>query len=495
MNVRLSLKDGFLEIDPFPDELKDELRYWKKVLAWNPETHKREVSGHYESLWSEVDGKAVAMPGHTHRVLEFFRARGDSIAFEDMRTPFPEPDMERAMDGLRDYQKEVVAKMLAAQGGILHASTGLGKTFMTAKLIDAFSPEELKLRGTPISVFAAPSKDITRKNAEELRAVLPHREVGLVMSGVNQFSDDIQVITLDSLHRLDPSEVGLLIVDEMHTAASDSHAEELMKFTKARKYGVSATPTGRFDGKDDVAEGIFGPVVVKKTYKDGVAAGALVPIEVVWVNSPEPTVGMARYLAYKTRDGKIGAGSIGNQGQNRIIASILNGLPEGMQCLVITQFIEHMYKIWQHCGSDVVYAHAQTTSKGLEKYRGIKPISNKERKDIYAGMASGELKKVISTHIFKQGVNFVHLNVVVNASGGGSDIAAAQIPGRASRKADGKDKAFMVEFWHPWDRDGEGKSGPLLAADRQRRRVYTELGFKQTWIEPSQLPFAEFMRA
>ena len=848
--VRLSLKDGYLEIDPFPEELKTELRYWKKELAWNPATHKREVKGHYESLWSIVDGKTVAMPGHAHKVLEFFRARGWGIQFDDLRTPFPKPDFDRAMQGLRPYQQEIVAKMLLAQGGILHASTGLGKalpntariptpqgwrlvgeirpgdqvfgsngqpcqvlavhpqpqtqqiyevefvdgrvveccqdhlwfwststsgryawktsttkglqellpqltarkraprvpicqpvqysrknlpvhpyvlgallgngslkehplivssgdtfvpeklaklldapvykpsqhnysygfrlqkpiftgkraqvnvhtadiltgccaplvgcgsgdkfipaeylcadmaqrrallqglmdtdghvdrkgrmtysttsrklaygiaelayslglvtrvnketrtdyrsgecfylmirgrpelkrqivthpdklanleyglahgnrqehntairivdirpteryadmtcftvdspdslflcqnyivthnTFMSARLIDAFSPDDLKARGTPISVFAAPSKDITRKNAEELAELLPHREVGLVMSGVNRFSDDVQVITLDSLHRLDPDEVGLLIVDEMHTAASDTHVEDLMKFVKARKYGVSATPSGRFDGKDVVAEGIFGPVVVQKTYKDGVEAGALVPIEVVWINSPEPSVGMARYLSYKTRDGKIGAGSIGNRGQNTIIANILNNLPADTQCLVITQFIEHMHKIYQCCNDDVVYAHAQTTDKGLEKYPGIKPISNKERKDIYARMASGELKKVISTHIFKQGVNFVHLNIVVNASGGGSDIAAAQIPGRASRKAEGKDKAYMIEFWHDWDLE-DGHAGPLLSADKQRRKVYTELGFKQTWIEPDQLKSMDFMQ-
>ena len=852
MKVKLSLHDGFLEIDPFPEDLKEELRYWKKELKWNPETHKREVLGHYESLLSVVDGKAVAMPGHAHRVLEWLRAHHMEVEFEDKRLPFPEPDMDRAMAGLRDYQKEIVLKMLLARGGILKASTGLGKalpntariptpqgwrtvgdiqvgdqllgangqpttvlavypqegpqqvyevefsdgrivecckdhlwkwmptpssrrawrvttttdmqshlqtnrkpgedpkvplcspivyrgkqlpvdpyvlgallgngclkeqaltissgnefvpakvasilggtlhkchahnfsyniwlperertakgywkkrfatvdvltgcceplvgagsgtkyipepyllssaddrlrlmqglldtdgsvddkgrvsysttsrklayglaelayslgmlarvtkqprtkyrsgeefgvyfrcrpefkpqlvtlpeklarvaqgqargnrheknevmrvvdvratsryeemtcfkvdasdslflcdnyvvthnTFMAARILDAFSHEEMMLRGTPLSVFAAPSKDITKKNAEEVAKLLPHRDVGLIMSGINRPSDDIQVITLDSLHRLNPLEVGLLIVDEMHTSASDSRAADILKFVNARKYGVSATPLGRFDGKDPVAEGLFGPIVVQKNYKDGVEAGALVPIEVIWVNSPEPSVGMGKYMLYKTRDGKVKAGSINNHGQNRIIAQILRLLPHDVQCLVITQFIEHMHHILQYCDDDVAYAHAQTSDKELRKFPGVKAISAKERNEIYARIASGEMKKVVSTHIFKEGVNFVHLNVVVNASGGGSDIAAAQIPGRASRKSEGKDKAYMVEFWHPWDTD-LGKAGPLLAADKQRRKVYNELGFKQSWIEPEQLKSMEFLHA
>ena len=71
---------------------------------------------------------------------------------------------------------------------------------------------------------------------------------------------------------------------------------------------------------------------------------------------------------------------------------------------------------------------------------------------------------------------------MVNAAGGGSDIASAQIPGRASRKTDGKEVAYMIDFWHPWDVDGS-RWGPLLANDKQRRKVYTERGFKQTWID------------
>ena len=87
-------------------------------------------------------------------------------------------------------------------------------------------------------------------------------------------------------------------------------------------------------------------------------------------------------------------------------------------------------------------------------------------------------------------VDFPQLDIVINASGGSSDIVNKQIPGRASRKADGKDRAYVVDFIHEWDRDKEGKPGPLLASDFARRRSYRQLGFKQNFVDSiSELPF------
>ena len=112
------------------------------------------------------------------------------------------------------------------------------------------------------------------------------------MSGYRKFTDDVQVITLDSLHLINPSDVGILIVDEAHNAASAERADSISKFTNAIRWGVSATPTGRFDGGDLVLEGLLGPVVCTRTSQDAVKLGALVPLEVYWVNAPEPKVGI-----------------------------------------------------------------------------------------------------------------------------------------------------------------------------------------------------------
>lgn len=501
--VTVELKDGVLCITPSPDALKEELKYFKRSMGYNVEKRRREVTGKYEQLYTEqIDtnesGDQVStlctMPGFAHKVLKWLRDHHIEYTIKDCRTPMPEPDLVKAMEGLRDYQMEPAFRAIKSGGGIVCAPTGYGKSRLMAAIIKAYDPEALKLRGTPTVVVAVPDKDITRKNYEGFLELFPDRDVGLVMSGSRKFSDDIQVITLDSLHLINPDEVGILIVDEMHTAASDTRAESLMKFTKAAKWGVSATPTGRFDGKDIVSEGIFGPIVVNKGYQDGVKSGALVPIKVYWITVPEPEIGLLRYGKYKTRDGKLKAGLYANTRSNRLIADILNCMPEELQTLCMVQFIEHMSNIHRLCKDDVKFVHAETSNDKLLKYPTLRAISPKERKEIYTQVRDREIMKIISTHVYKQGVDFPQLDVVLCAGGGGSDIVSKQVPGRASRKTDGKDTAIVIDFWHPWDTQDPGNStkgnGPILAADKQRRKAYAELGFEQVWLNNiKDLPF------
>lgn len=361
-------------------------------------------------------------------------------------------------------------------------------TRISSAIVRAFDPEQMKLRGTPTCVFAAPDKDITRKNWEAFVKLFPDREVGLVMSGVKKFSDDIQIATLDSLHLLNPDEVGLLIVDEVHTAASESRSESISRFNKALRYGVSATPTGRFDGRDLMTEGLFGPVVVQKTYQDAVKLGALVPIEVYWVKAPKPHIGMQYYSKYKQRDAKIRAAIISNPDYSKLVSDLMLKIPESKQTLCFTQWVKQMSNIHDYC-RDIPYVHAQTHgSVGT-----IGPITAKERKEIYSKVESGEIRKIFATFVFRQGVDFPDLDIVINASAGGSDITAKQIPGRASRKVDGKDKAYVIDFIHDWDYDevgGKRKIGPLLSSDMSRRRSYKDLGFVQKTVESiDELPF------
>lgn len=397
--------------------------------------------------------------------------------------------VERIEDG------PYVGVMLDGNGRyLLGDGTVTHNTHIMAALIKGHTAEALQLRGTPITIVATPDKDITLKDYEDLTELLPDREVGLIMSGRNRVSDDVQVITLNSLHRIEPLDVGVVIVDEVHASASDARAEAISKFTLAAKWGVSASPTGRFDGKDKVTEGLFGPVVYHRTYQQGVADGALVPIVVYWVKAPEPSIGLGSYLAYKTRDAQYRHGVRRSLNQNRMVADILKRIPESMQTLCIMQFIDQMDALMVHCDPGMRYVHAQTSQdKALERTRNLGAISAKERRQIYADMNAGVIRQILSTHVYKQGVNFPQLEVVINAGGGGSDIVATQIPGRQSRKIEGKDQSFLVDFWHPWDtveKGGKDTPGPILKDDHSRRRAYKKLGFEQIWVDDvNDLPF------
>lgn len=479
---------GAITVTDPPPSLKDELSYWKRSLIYDTARHVRDVKRSYEHLYTQSKNMLVTMPGFGHRILAHLRKSGTPFTIVDRRIPMPKPDLELACTGARDNQIEPIIQALMSGGGIVSLPTGFGKSFISSALIKAFDPEQLKLRGTPVCVFAAPDKDITRKNWEDFTQYFPDREVGLVMSGVRKFSDDIQVITLDSLHLLEPSEVGVLIVDEVHTAASEERSENLSKFQNAIRFGVSATPTGRFDGGDLMTEGLFGPVVVKRTYQDGVKTGALVPIEVYWVKAPKPHIGMQYYSKYKQRDAKIRAAIVSNPDYCQLVAGIMRRIPDDMKTICFTQWVKQMANIHSLC-PEMAYVHAQT--KG--DTGTVKAISPKRRKEIYGEFKDGYINKIFATYVYRQGVNFPDLDIVINASAGGSDITAKQIPGRASRKVDGKDKAYVIDFIHDWDYDevgGKRKIGPLLSSDMSRRRSYKDLGFVQKTVESiDELPF------
>jgi len=500
MKAALTLGDGFVSVCPFPETLLAKLHYWKRQLVVNERTHRREFKGSNELLYTlqtgvGPDGTAVqtcfTLPGFAKRVKDHLTQGGYEVAVVDARTPMPAPDFTKAFAGLREYQYELVYNLLMSGGGILSTATGAGKTYIIRALCNAYSHEALKMRGTPTIVVAVPDKDITQKNFDDLTRLLPDRDVGLIMSGRNKPSDDIQVITLDSLHKLEAEDVGVLIVDEMHTAASDSRAQELLRFTKARFWGVSATPDGRFDGKDTVAEGIFGPIVARFTYQDGVKAGCLVPIKVFWIDCPEPNIGLENYERYQTRDKRYLWGVYNNRPLNELIGRIYAGLPADLQALGMLQFTKHMEQVLRGCAKAGVnpmptQVHAGTDAKEFpaSSFWHVHAISPKERRELYDVVKSGQTSKIISTFVYKQGVDFPNLRVVINIGGGGSEIVSKQVPGRASRKADGKDGAYIIEFRHHWDtvkspKTGRDIAGPVFRDDVARMRIYTELGFEQ----------------
>jgi len=500
--VSLVLRDGYLEVRGDCGGLRDKLRYYRKEIG--REGYDRKVVTTHEDLFDESNDEQgellVTMPGFAHKVLEYFRSNGIPWRFMDARTPMPAPNYARAFHGLRPYQVPLVGTMLKSGGGILSAGTGTGKTAVSAAVIRAYDRAELCSRGTPLCVFACPDRDINRKNWEEFHRWLPDRNIGLIMSGArNVQSDDVVCCTIDSLDHIDPDSVGILIVDEMHTSASRTRSERIAMFRKARKWGVSATPTGRFDGADAVSEGLYGPVVATFSYQDGVKSGALVPITVLWLPAPPPVCGLSTYAKFKKRDAKIRHGSTINDDFAMAVAEIFNCTPKDTQILGVMQFIEQMQHVSKFC-SGTGCVHAETNPAKLASFPNVSAIKPSDRKRIYDAFRTGELTSMLSTMVWSTGVDFPGLSVVVNIGGGGSDIVAKQIPGRASRKSDGKDHAYIVDFVHKWDReDPEGRSGrpgPLLSNDFARRRAYKSLGFEQVSCNRiSELPFVDQEKA
>ena len=495
--------DGFIRIEPeIPPILKKKLRYYHRALKKDPHNPwKRTMSGEYRNLYEtdfyidddqKITNYLITMPGFMHRIKNILHEYGIPYVIRDIRTPPPPIDYYKAMQGLREYQYDPALDMLMAGGGICGCPTGFGKTHLIAALFNGISPEELNARNTPLSVLAATDKDVSQKNYNDLQRILPGRDIGLVMSGHKKWSSDIQVITLDSLHKLDPNDIGILVVDEVHTAGTEKRSERISAVRKALKWGVSATPLGRFDGGDLKTEGMFGPVVTTRTYTQGVEVGALVPIEVYYLNCPEPDCGLAYFQKLSTKHSQLGRGIEKNKHLVALLKELSDRIPQDMQTLMIMQHLSQMNEL-QGAIKGYAQVHAEQSDDNLVQKQlfNLKPVKSSERNKMYKRVESGELKRTMSTYVYKQGVNFPQLEVVICPGGGGSKLVAGQIPGRTSRRIVGKDKSYIIDFWHPWDQTitdkpggvSQNKPGALLRDDKARDKVYRELGFVRTWVQ------------
>ena len=278
------------------------------------------------------------------------------------------------------------------------------------------------------------------------------------------------------------SEIGLILYDEVHTL-TEKRAEKVMVATHAMRYGVSATPSGRFDGADLMTEGVFGPIVYRRSYREAIDDGAVVPIRVYWIDVPPPD----GWLSCKAKDATYRHGVWRWEPMHQIVSDLWSRIPEDMQTLGIVDKIEHMNRLAPHLpGTTFVHAETSQASLTRRKFNNVTAVSAKDRESAYKKIERGSLKRVISSGIYRTGVNFPQMTVLVNLAGMGSEIIAGQLPGRASRNIDGKECAFLIDFWRPWDivvkEDLTSKPSFIFRDDMKREKMYSALGFEQHWI-------------
>jgi superfamily II DNA or RNA helicase len=100
--------------------------------------------------------------------------------------------------------------------------------------------------------------------------------------------------------------------------------------------------------------------------------------------------------------------------------------------------------------------------------QGSSDIETRER--IRNELNMGMVKTVISTTVWKEGINIVNLNNVINAGGGKSEIATIQAIGRGLRKTATKDMVRIFDFLdlgHPY----------LIAHAGERLCLYMDMGW------------------
>lgn len=413
----------------------------------------------------------VTMAGYERRVTRVLKKRGYEVDSQEIRGLGRESAFKPCWDNVKhvifkEKQKELLEKMLASERGQVWYPTGAGKTFL-AQIYCQVLPKARILYTTK---HQANLKDTYKI----LRGALP--SVGIYCSEKKKNEGArVMCVSSGSLHRYYDTKWDVIIGDEIHELATDTYLSKLAMFRFSRFLGLSANFEDRMDQADFQLEGLFGPLVAKLTYQEGVDAGLIVPIEVHWRTA------RFKYNPAEDYDGvmmrKFGLWT--NLGRNRKIARDAMNFPDD-QVLIVVKTVEHALHLKQLL-PDYKLCYSQITDKKLKSFkkRGLvkknfRPLKPNERDQMKRDFENGTLKKVIATTVWNRGVNFHRLQVLIRADGGASKIDDTQIPGRLSRhcKRIKKECGVLIDYQDQFDERLERKAD-------SRRREYRRKGWKQ----------------
>lgn len=317
------------------------------------------------------------------------------------------------------------------------------------------------------AIVVAPGVDLVNQLYDDLTGErgVKGREIRKITGSTSNkvpSTDGITVCTIDSLRYVDETHPRLLLADEPHSLVTDTRLALLNKFTNARRIGFGATLTGRFDGRDKLITGAFGPVLVNRTYKEAVAEGAICQLNVIFLKiNLTPTFAYSRNNAYDK------ALFLNPTMANTVAAICKDVIPAEWQTLVFIANKAQADLYLNSIGEDTALAMAMT-------------MSAKERAALTAKMRENNIKRCLCTNIFVQGVTFSDLMVLVNCNAGSKYTSTIQKPGRLAEIRPGKKCGIVIDFMFTPPEgmevdDGEWKRPYVDSISR--RKVYKNMGY------------------
>ena len=416
------------------------------------------------------------LPGFWPRVKEHLEARGAQYELIDKRDPTKKPPLDpKAFEGLtfRTNQDVAIALLATADYGIIDCSVGFGKTWLIAVLCKALPTLRI--------VVATSSVSVVKTNYERIKEMIPG-EVGILTGSEDtSYKKRVVVTTLKSLEKIMTGNVDLLLVDECHDIGPTA-ADTISKFYFSRRFGFTASPH-RNDGSWPVVESLLGPIILKMSYDEAVDAGMVTPMKYVMLpcswcprflhtSADLPDFLLRRY-AYWT-----------NKARNNAIKEFMYDLRQvsDAQTLIVVNTLEHAIQLHILMPWLVIAFYGNVNMEDLRKrfpkskYPNLNleqyKMNQKQLDITRKAFAKGTLRWVVSTYVFRQGVSFDHLKVLVRADGTTSKVAGIQIPGRLSRLDEGKDYAYLVDFNDTFTEWAASRSAT-------RAKLYSEQGWKE----------------
>lgn len=332
-----------------------------------------------------------------------------------------------------EHQIRALRALLKTNVGIIKAPTSAGKTEIIIAL--------MKMTNVP-TLILVDSVSLAAQTMERIN------EAGIpigICSGKGKIAAKNMISTIQSAKKLSLSEYTMVIVDECHIVGAKTFQDFFESTSYPLRYGFSATPDGNDKYRFATIRQHIGDVIAEIYTDELLENDVITPPEIHMIGvSCIPT--MDWQAAYE-------ANIVKNVDRNRIVSNLAN--ESGVPTLVLYKIIEHGLELGKLIPDSIVLSGDN---------------SMEERESAIAKFKSGEIRVIIASNIFKQGISINNIQTLINASGGKSKIEVLQKIGRALRKYPGKDVALVYDFL---DNGNEFTHRHSL----QRMRLYRETGY------------------
>jgi len=329
---------------------------------------------------------------------------------------------------LRPDQLALIERVITNLRGVIHAPTGSGKTALATGVIKCFPGAK--------TLFLCHTKTLIDQTASMFRE--QGLDVSLVVEGKMNLSGEVVVATHQSFCKIKDKTLPfqIVIVDECHHLSNPSvtYAEILSKLLSPIRIGLTATVPSSLESILTM-EGFLGPVVGELTVEEGIDLGILAAprIQLMRVPKDHEASDLRRYSDIYD------CCVVENGARNRLITRIARGLVKsGRSVLILVTKIEH--------GKRLLETGAML---GLEMEFIQGATERDARIRLQSALQNKRIKCVVSTAVWREGVNIPSLDCVINACGGKSEIMTLQAIGRGLRTTEGKRDVLIVDFLDP----------------------------------------------
>lgn len=406
-------------------------------------------------------GVGVEVVDERKRVLE--PPRGPTgVSLRDPRDP-------TKLLTLRDYQlaalegawKGFKAGEVTLKRGIIRVPTGGGKTEITAALAQMFGSKGRTAR----TLVLLHKKKLAHQTQERLAAELGE-PVGLIGDGEWNEKQVTVVILATLMHPARKAKATvtlqgaeLLVIDECHHASSTSWYKLVKNCRAPYRFGLSGTPLDRSDGKDMLLVASTGPMLYSIRSKTLQEQGHLATATVHFREIHEP-----RDIANLDYHGAYTEGVVQNEHfHDQVVTDATKLVEAGDSTLIIVRRIQHGHLL------DAAFWKAENpiTHEFVHGEMDQGLIN-----DAVKRFEAGELKVLIASPIFGEGIDIPGVHALIIADGGKSVIDTIQKAGRALRPKKGRPNTVnLIDYANFTNRY-------LTNHSIKRLEIYKEQGFK-----------------